>query len=145
MNLPVSVPSDSFYKFLAISGLVLVVTAFWGVITQGTQTNDIVFTSAPEISALEANQAPTPGEKTRLEVLKKRLQAAVDDKKTISNYCTVLAALGTLIGYIGFSLWYTKIQKHQDRLLNLQVLDAERKERQASASELKTSEGPGDG
>jgi len=127
-----SVPSDSFYKFLAISGLVLVVTAFWGVITQGTQTNDIVFTSAPEIAALEANQTPTPSEKTRLEVLKRRLQVAVDDKKTIGNYCTALAALGALIGYVGFSLWYTKIQKHQDRLLNLQVLEAERKEHQAN-------------
>jgi len=140
MNLPMSVPTDNVYKFVAIFGLVMVIAAFWGVITQGSQTNDIVFVSAPEIAALEAAQTSTPSEKVKLEVLKKRLQVAVEDKKTINNYCVVLAVLGTLASFIGFSFWYSKIQKHQDRLLNLQVLEAERKEHAAGASETQGSE-----
>jgi len=127
-----SVPTDNVYKFLAIFGLVMVIASFWGAITQTSLTNKVAVASAPEIAALEANQSPTPGEKAKLDVLKKRLQVAVEDRKTINNYCTVLAALGTLASFIGFSFWYSKIQKHQDRLLNLQVLEAERKEHEAA-------------
>lgn len=134
MNLPVSVPTDNMYKFAAIFGLVMVIASFWGVITQASLTNDIVFVSAPEIASLEANQSPTPSEKAKLDVLKKRKEAAIEDRKGIDDLCSKMAGLGTAVSLVGFFFWYWKIQRHQDRLLSLQVIEAERNERQAGES-----------
>jgi len=145
MNLPVSVPTDNMYKFAAIFGLVMVIASFWGVITQGYMTNDIVFVSAPEIASLEENKSPTPSEKARLDVLKKRKEAAIEDRKGIDNLCSKMAGLGTAVSLVGFFFWYWMIQQHQDRLLKLQMLEAERKEREAKASDIKSTEGTEDG
>jgi len=132
MNLPMSVPTDNVYKFLAIFGLVMVIASFWGVITQTSLTNEIVLVSAPEIAALEANQSATPGEKAKLDVLKKRKEAAIEDRKEINNLCSKMAGWGTAVSLAGFFLWYWVIQRLQDRLLKLQVLETERKEREST-------------
>jgi hypothetical protein len=132
MNLPMSVPTDNVYKFAAIFGLVMVIASFWGIITQTSLTNEIVLVSAPEIASLEANQSPTPSEKAKLDMLKKRKEAAIEDRKGISDLCSKMAGLGTAVSLVGFFFWYWMIQRHQDRLLKLQVIEAERKEREAA-------------
>ena len=165
MNLP-NIPTDNLYKFLAIAGLVILISSnalyiiFGGRIMNTAQewlrigavntfekqiiTADIN-TSKRKIAELEKSlQAANPSEK---QILSEQVQAEknilksgnakledisknfvsmnnsinTDWFKTEVAYVKWTLILGNIIGTVatitGFYLWYTKLQKYQDKMI----------------------------
>jgi len=131
MNLPMSVPTDNVYKFVAIFGLVMVIASFLASIQQGVSTNEEVFSSAPEIAKLEASKNLDPYDKAKLEILHRKLEIALSDRKFLTWGGGIFGGMGLGISVLGFVAWYKKVQRHQDRLLELQVREAEKKDSEA--------------
>jgi hypothetical protein len=63
-------------------------------------------------------------------MLHKKLEIAQSDRKFLSWAGGAFGGLGAILSALGFTAWYKKIQRHQDRLLELQVSEAEKKGRE---------------
>ncbi len=164
MNIPLP-PSDNLYKFIGISGLVLVVT---GVIADAIMMDELERTRSVGWSVLDAKseyakgrlqqaRAYSPilspdsssesGKKTaavadaRVQEAKEQLDrvektgaelnemfASIKREKRWSRILSLALYGGTVLMLIGFALWYWMLQRHQDKLIRLQLSKSESKE-----------------
>lgn len=144
MNIP-TFPTDNLYKFLAISGIGIILTSVLyaqtfvyklqdQVIELDGAFNELDYESTlleKQISVLESAAEPSESDfrsaqaankklhlkkiqiKTKFELLKaKRTQA---DELLRNSYIGSL--VGLLMSFFGFSSWYLKVQRYQDRVL----------------------------
>lgn len=140
IDLP-SLPTDSLYKFLALSGVVIVLSSVYFFMRMGSLVKIKSFELMAdmqkrdtEISFLE--QQP---ERSKQEILKVRIDQNVATIKLKEfkwlTYQLVIVYLissiglfaGTSMAYQGFNLWYSKIQIHQDKILEFQVQNLNKK------------------
>lgn len=96
-------PTDNLYKFLALSGVALVVLAFY-------VGEKVVSRYERQIDRLSLTMARTK----ILNTLQSRAKLRIDLVKS-------LAAIGGGIAMLGFMGWYFQLQRPQDTLLRMQV------------------------
>lgn len=129
MQIP-NLPTDNLYKFMALTGLVLVVIGIIPYWVGGTKTQEIAGqVLAKQIILIEAEIADDD-EFSRHEVAKlrgeiKQLKFQWDrllqDRKFLRTLSSAFYSFGTFLSCFGFVLWYTRVQIYQDLLLKKQA------------------------
>jgi hypothetical protein len=135
-------PTDNLYKFLAITGIIVLVLAYLmpyillkdlttQMIEQIGEANllqielNIV---EREVTRLENNEMPTADDVTRIRTMLDDIQRNDTKRKTklmliddinqefkvISKIANYAKSIGFFLTIIGFALWYEKLQRHQD-------------------------------
>lgn len=121
----VPIPTESLYKFAALFGLALIITAIIGWLYMHRSLNEEVTTLAREYVTLEASDSKSP----MLPILQRRIDVAGSDRDIYSFGLGVVLVTAGLLSAWGFGRWRQKIQPLHDRLLELQVAQAEHKHR----------------
>ena len=130
-----SLPTVNLYKFIAISGLVLIVTSAVIIWSHDKMLTSIVQEQARRTSLLAAERKQIMDtqalpEQKKTEIAQKEAQLKSGDKVFdialgAANFYGFLALglelVGLLAAAIGFWLWYTRVQVHQDRILVAQA------------------------
>ncbi|EGR5459610.1 hypothetical protein ACKVFH_001782 [Vibrio cholerae] len=135
-----SLPTDSLYKFLALSGVFILAFSLYSYARFYTLTKSKAFQLEAdieerdaEISFLERQESPEQSDilnvrikHNRGKVLLKEFNWYRKQLTVIGLLTSILAALGGYMAFKGFNLWYWKIQVHQDRLTELKVDELEK-------------------
>lgn len=149
MQANIPIPTDNLYKFLALFGLVLIVSGFAGLYLAYATTNAELVTIAERNYELTREQAPSRKEgmpiwttlmadtvheeskKGLYALLQKRVTIAVENRTIYLTVLSLMIGIGVALAIRGFTQW-AKIQPLHDRLLELQVLKAEKEHAQSS-------------
>jgi hypothetical protein len=59
--------------------------------------------------------------KTEVEYLRKRAERLINEGKSLNALSYGCLAIGAILSVLGYSMWYSRIQKHQDLLLRSQL------------------------
>jgi hypothetical protein len=147
-----SLPTDSLYKFVALSGVALALLSFYLLVTRSLhvweRVDQLSFLSARvgvELDVVEKNVERAKAQPTlsdaehalmgRKIARIKKLHANEKVRLEIARRLTaelhrlvliagIATALGIIVASAGFRLWYTRSQAPQDELLRLQVEQA---------------------
>jgi hypothetical protein len=122
-----SPPTDNLYKFIAVAGLVLLFGApvYWSSYTDASH--------GQRLEALRAllQKAATPDPRAAEEEVERHKKAYEFVQDALSKYdqwvkylSLVAAVAGLLLAAVGFWLWYVRVQRPQDTLLQRQVEQA---------------------
>jgi hypothetical protein len=84
-------------------------------------SNAVIYDNWSELSSLESLKEPNAEQAARKQLLEKRIEVAVEDRKTFVNLAVFLAMIGTLGVYIGFAFWIRKQQKVADQMAQNQL------------------------
>jgi len=147
MNFPAlsSPPTDNLYKFMALSGVVLLIIApfFWAkfYITHAERT---------QLAIQMLRELPPPGYFDARAAIEGGLRVSAEQKKLVEKYDALrkessrvgseflfyenfryvvtgaaifLGLLGCALTYFGFRLWYLRLQKPLDRILKKQAAE----------------------
>lgn len=125
MESRIPLPTDNIYKFYALFGLALIVSSMLAIVYLQKTTNDLIFTTVLEYEELAAKEHPSVTESKRKEIIEKKLEIAVADKKYYSYALGGILGLGLVLSWVGFTKWQKEIQPKQDKLLDLQIAKAE--------------------
>ncbi len=124
-----SMPTDSLYKFMAIAGLVAVVTAnYWN--AQEREEFDkegeaYIWQLVDGVRKDHPEKAERSRELNSLDGhLKERLKLKANMLKERLAELAVLETVGYVVGLIGFCGWWFNIQRYQNILLRLEVQKA---------------------
>ncbi|WKC35372.1 hypothetical protein QYM18_12870 [Ectopseudomonas chengduensis] len=117
----IPLPTDSLYKFVALFSMSLVIGAFYLTFYASDSSNAVIYDNWSELSSLESLKEPNAEQAARKQLLEKRIEVAVEDRKTFVNLAVFLAMVGTLGVYIGFAFWIRKQQKVADQMAQNQL------------------------
>lgn len=117
----IPLPTDSLYKFIALFSMSLVIGAFYITFNASNSSNAVVYESWSELAVLQSLEKPNTEQSARKQMLEKRIEVAVEDRKTFINLAAFLAVIGTLGVYIGFAFWIRKQQKVADQMAQNQL------------------------
>jgi len=121
MENKIPLPTDNIFKFYALFGLMLFITSLAGSLYLNKSTNALLFQGAIELEALNLIEKPSSLEKTKKDLLERKLEIAIEDKKFLSQVLSAMIALSIGLMVYGFHRWHTRIQPLQDELLELQI------------------------
>lgn len=121
MESRIPVPTDNIYKFYALFGLLLVVFSLGAVFYVVDSTNDKVFNTVPELSALHELPQPSAADKVKIALLERKLTIAQSNKDFLTGAAGVLCAMGLCIATFGFVKWHRDVQSHLDKLAQVQL------------------------
>ncbi|MBG0843990.1 hypothetical protein H3222_02075 [Pseudomonas chengduensis] len=117
----IPLPTDSLYKFVALFSMSLVIGAFYLTFYASDSSNAVIYDNWSELASLESLKEPNTEQAARKQLLEKRIEVAVEDRKTFVNLAVFLAMIGTLGVYIGFAFWIRKQQKVADQMAQNQL------------------------
>ncbi|SFW17971.1 hypothetical protein SAMN03159511_1137 [Pseudomonas sp. NFACC19-2] len=117
----IPLPTDSLYKFVALFSMSLVIGAFYLTFYASDSSNAVIYDNWSELASLESLKEPNAEQAARKQLLEKRIEVAVEDRKTFVNLAVFLAVIGTLGVYIGFAFWIRKQQKVADQMAQNQL------------------------
>ena len=121
MENKIPLPTDNIFKFYALFGLMLLITSIAGSLYLNKSTNEFLFQNAIELEALDLIEKPSALEKTKRDLLERKLKIAIEDKKFLLNALGVIIGISIGLMIYGFHRWHTRIQPLQDELLELQI------------------------
>ena len=146
-----SLPTDNLYKFISLSGLVLLVTAIivplriQDEIDRDSPRIEVILSTKANLAVLRWNQAAPPpdtlkteeaiekwraSQKTRQMELEDRLRKLEVSGAEYEEFCSamqikrrwviisyVIGIVGVALMGLGFTLWYIRLQQHQDKIV----------------------------
>jgi hypothetical protein len=118
MESPIPLPTDNIYKFYALFGLSLFIFCVGASIYNVYHSNETVFQSMIESAAITDTNSPEAVVKKQ--VLEKRYELAVEDRKGFDKILTRFGIIGMLMMFGGFLLWQFITQPVQDEIAKLQ-------------------------
>jgi len=121
MESRIPIPTDNIYKFYALFGVLLFVFCIGSLIYINNSTNELVFSASPEYKALESIDHLTSIEVAKKQVLEKRVEIALADKKFSGRSIGVIWGISILLIIYGFVKWQLKVQPIQDEMAQLQL------------------------
>jgi hypothetical protein len=121
MQSKVPIPTDNIFKFYALFGLVIFIFGFYFIFHLNSTTNDLLFDTILEIEILQSNSEITKVQQTELDILERKQEIAIKDKKGFVIICGIISGFGACLMFYGFYYWHTKIQPLQDQILELTV------------------------
>jgi hypothetical protein len=167
-------PTDNFYKFLAISGLVVTIFCVVYPTSFLTANNSIITTLSTDLrklevdyeylersTAVQASQTQTavddirnqPQVQQKFQEIEHRIiqvDELIDQETrklknldTIRQVLYIFSLISSFVTGASFYLWYSRVQKHQDKLLEMDVaskLKIERTEPKTAKSENELSQ-----
>lgn len=143
MDIP-NLPTDNLYKFMALTGLLLMIGSFLIVFFQAEKSRELSrefdqsvaiakahletakaaptkMGESPEVAAETLEKAKIQMAKS--EAIQNELKLILDDKPTFLGFYLVGEVIGLILSISGFGLWYTRVQKYQDMLLKRQAME----------------------
>lgn len=120
MKSQIPLPTDNIYKFYALFGLFLFISAITLAVINNNAHNEKLYQFAKEDAVNERDLDEDHSQKLT-GILKRRTEIQVSDKKFILNCLTVVASFGVALMILGFTVWQIKIQPQQDKLAQLQI------------------------
>jgi len=142
------VPTDSLYKFVALTGLILFILPFILVVQVTNSANDTVVRTYLAIDSLHRDPEFAKRDTGEIALLRRQRDIAISDRKTAVILCAVVAAAGALMMLYGFGAWKRLIQRHADQIAILDVklkqtqLDKERCELQILRNQISSGVSP---
>lgn len=121
MESKIPLPTDNLYKFLALFSLLILLSGFGLVFNSTEKTNATIFEHWTELESLQAVEKPTVEQKSRLEVLERKIEVAISDK-VFFRWVSILMVLGGIFGVIaGFGHWFRRTQRDADQMSKIQL------------------------
>lgn len=125
----IPLPTDNIYKFYALFGLLLLVFSIGGTVALQRGTNETVYRLYVELESIRiAGAAPAENAtaregspSVREALLKRLIEVAQQDRKSLTIGLSVLAGISIVLIVAGFYMWQTQVQPLQDELLRLQL------------------------
>jgi len=114
------IPTDNLYKFFAIFGLVILITAIMGSILINSSINQKLLTYIEQIENIEA-KGESEAKKGTLEIYEKLIEVTINDKKFLTVGLGLFGGIGVLMLLHGFQRWYTYYQPKNDEILELTI------------------------
>ena len=121
----IPLPTDNIYKFYALFGLLLMVTAIAAIIYTYQTTNALVFNNTITLEELKLKEFPSAVDTKKQAILQRQIDIAIKDRDFFNAALGVFLAIAIWAMWYGFRTWHTVIQPKQDRLLDLQIQKAE--------------------
>lgn len=121
MDNKIPLPTDSLYKFIALFSLSLVIGAFYLTFYASNSSNAVIYEHWGELAGLQSIEEPNAEQVERKRLLERKIDVAVEDRRTYVWLAGVLAAIGTLGVYIGFAFWIRKQQAVSDQIAQNQL------------------------
>ena len=115
------VPTDNIFKFYALFGLLLFVFSAGSLIYVNNSINDTILTNIVEIEALKSVEKPTSAETVKRDVLKRKIDVAVSDRKTFLYALGALFFAALCAMCYGFRKWHTEVQPSADEISRVQL------------------------
>ncbi len=106
----IPIPTDNIFKFYALFGLLLFVFCSGSIIYVYHSTNELVFQVAIELETIQQNQNPSPVDKLKMDVLMKRLDIAINDRKYECIVIGFFQGVSVLLMFYGFRKWHKEVQ-----------------------------------
>ena len=114
------IPTDNLYKFFAMFGLAILITAIMGSVLINSATNQKLLTYIEQIETIAAN-GESEAKKGTLEVYEKLIKVTINDKKFLTIGLGLFGGVGVLMLLHGFQRWYTYYQPKHDEILELTI------------------------
>ncbi|MGU1977967.1 hypothetical protein ACSES0_27755 [Pseudomonas aeruginosa] len=121
MENKIPLPTDSLYKFVALFSMTIVIGAFYLAFYAGESSNAVVYEKWSELASLQSLEKPNAEQAARKEMLERKIEIAVENRKTLVKLAAFLAGVGTLGVYVGFAFWIRKQQKVADQIAENQL------------------------
>ena len=118
MNPSISVPTDNIYKFFALFGLVLVVSAYLGAIGFAVMRQNEVYDSYKDVIHSKEDKWK--------EFQANKIKAVSREMDTITHVAGWGIGIGVCVSAFGFYRWYRHVQPKHDRLVELQIQKLEK-------------------
>lgn len=116
MENKIPLPTDSLYKFVALFSMTILIGAFYLTFYAGESSNAVVYENWSELASLQSLEKPNAEQAARKEMLERKIEIAVENRKTLVKLAAFLAGVGTLGVYVGFAFWIRKQQKVADQI-----------------------------
>ena len=131
MNLP-NLPTDNLYKFMALSGLFLIIFSFTLVLLQANRSQDIHrelkrLSTIMELKNFQNERDKKLGENIvenlgQSRKLLEELKFILEQKPKYMAFFVIFMLIGVILSITGFQLWYSRVQRYQDILIKNQAL-----------------------
>ncbi len=143
MNIP-TIPTDNLYKFMALTGVVLVIGSFILVWFKAERSQELLREYKQGAALIEAKieiaelsdlldqesrkrigksselRREVGVDRAKLVVIEEELKLILEDKLMYMVFLIVSQVVGFSLSIVGFKLWYERVQKYQDIILRRQ-------------------------
>lgn len=120
MTPSLSVATDNIYKFACLFGLALIISSIFAFVSTYTASLDRKIKYSETIIPLEAKAQRTKAEDDLLAMNKKLIEVTKSNEEVAGIIIIVILAVGISLSIAGAQMWYSTIQKRDDRLAALQ-------------------------
>lgn len=116
MNLP-SLPTDNLYKFMALSGIILIISSFFIVWKHADRSQELLRELKAGLAVENTYSDNRGSDLSNLKLKLEELELIIKDKPWYMTFLLISQIIGWFLSIIGFRLWYLRVQKHQDIIL----------------------------
>ena len=122
MNFP-TLPTDNLYKFIALFGIVIILFSFYLPFQSAKKSQELLreVDSVSKVINLMPKEERVKAYETTFKKLEELKLILEQDKSFYMGVLVVGVAIGTTLTIVGFSMWYKKVQKYQDMILENQA------------------------
>jgi hypothetical protein len=121
MTPSLAIPTDNIYKFVCLFGLTLLVVAILSFVATYLATLDRKVRYSEVVISLESKTPRTKAEGDTLDMNRRLLEVTQDNEKAARIFFSSLLAIGLFFSVLGGHKLYTKVQKRDDQLVQLQM------------------------
>jgi hypothetical protein len=114
MENKIPVPTDNIFKFYALFGLLLLVFSMGAIIYVTRASNELIYSTVPELAGLKEIEKPNEVTRARIAVLEKKLEINKTDKTVLPATLTGLCIVAAIAMAYGFVKWHCDIQPMLD-------------------------------
>jgi len=121
MESRIPVPTDNIYKFYALFGLLLFIFCCGALIYVIRSSNEVAYTSLPELEGLKQKERLTPAEEARIVLLQRKLDITTSDKTFFTISLGLFAGVAIILMIFGFVRWHRQVQPVADETAKTQL------------------------
>jgi len=116
MNLP-SLPTDNLYKFMALSGIILIISSFFIFWKQADRSQELLRELKAGLALENTYSDNRRSDLSNLKLKVEELELLIKFRPWYIAFLLISQIIGWFLSIIGFRLWYSRVQKHQDIIL----------------------------
>ncbi len=116
MNLP-SLPTDNLYKFMALSGIILIISSFYIVWKHADRSQELLRELNAGLAVENTYSDNRGSDLSNLKLKLEELKFILKEKPSYMTFLLISQIIGLVLSIIGFGLWYLRVQKYQDIIL----------------------------